>query len=162
MIILEIVGYILLGVATIIGAVFGAAYLLTREIMRGGHGPQCSCPGCQQKRHAQWKARHGDDSPVIPTANKDRRGDQKWKVDDKKSTLPPGGTWISTLELQAGMTVIGRSGGKIYVVDGVLTRPYGFLITLSNKLTGAKSMVTVKGDAAQNRIWYIRKRNGRG
>lgn len=149
-IILTWIGYILLGAATVIGAVLGAAWYLAREI-NAGHEPSCQCPACQGRRQRQWKARH-------PAANPDRQSGQWWITDRKPP--PTKSVWLSTLELTPGMKVIGKNAQKIFRVRAVTPVPYGYMVALVNALTGAESLIPVQRDKAHHRIWLARRPTG--
>jgi hypothetical protein len=158
-IILQIVGYVLLGAGVIIGAAFGFGYLFFKAVQ---HSPNCQCPVCQKKRLRKphpWKA--VEDGTVVPLPNKPRaRGD--WWVDEKGKVPADAGEWKSTLQLQRGMRVLGRQSGSIYRVDAVDVQPYGYLVRLTNQVSGKKSAIPVQSNEAQNPIWLVRpSRKGR-
>lgn len=161
--VLEIFGYILLGGAVLGAAVLGLPYLLAREI-NAGHEPTCQCSPCQLKRQRRWQAEHGQDPGIVRRVNQPRTPGP-WRKDQKP--LPSRSTWVSTLELQAGMTVHGKVGtpgtaGATYKVLSVIIRPFGFRVTLVNQLTQKTSIIPVQSDQAQQRIWLIRRQQQRG
>lgn len=154
--ILMVLFYILVGAAVIIAAIFGAAWYLAREI-NAGHEPSCQCPTCQRKRLARWRARTGQQEGIIPKVNSPRGGRQ-WAKDRKPP--PSRSEWISTLELKAGMKVLGKGTGKIFRVKSVARAPFGYVVVLVNELTRAESRIPVQGDKAQHRIWLVRRPKG--
>lgn len=156
----EVIGYILLGAATVVGAAFGFVWLFVKAMQ---HSPNCQCPACQKKRMRKphpWKA--VEDGTVTPLPNKPRpRG--TWWVDEKGKLPADAGQWKSTLELRSGMRVLGRQSGSIYLVERIEVMTYGFKVHLTNQVTGKPSVIPVQSDNAQNKIWLVRpsRRKGR-
>lgn len=153
-IVLTWVGYTLLGATLVVGAIFGAAWYLAKEI-NAGHGRGCSCPACQARRQRQWRARHPawDD---LPPVNQAGSGGQ-WEKDRKPP--PTRSEWVSTLELQPGMRVHGTAG-KIFLVKSVTRISYGYLVVLVNALSDVVSRIPIEGDKASHRIWLVRRPRG--
>ena len=145
MFILEAIGFVLLGLAVVVGAVLGPAYLLAREINRGGHGPGCPCPACQQMRLKQWQAR--EQAPVNPPSK---------PIGKDRQSLPSRSHWLSTAELRPGMSVHGKTG-VVFRVDAVTPIPYGYMVVLVNPLTSSVSRIPVSADDATKKIWLTRK-----
>jgi DNA-directed RNA polymerase subunit RPC12/RpoP len=149
----EIIGYILLGAATIVGSAFGFVYLFGKALQ---HSPNCQCPKCQGRRMRKphpWKA--VEDETVVPLADKKRDRGQWW-VDEKGKLPADAGTWTSTLELRPGMRVLGRQSGSVYLVEAVDSTPFGYRVKLVNRVNGKVSVIPVQGDSAGNRIWLVR------
>jgi hypothetical protein len=149
--ILSWVGYLMLGVAVVVGGVFGLAWLVAREVGSGGHGKGCPCPKCQARRlreheHEQQQADTNVNQPSRPYPQ------------DRKP--PPGRSeWMATTELRPGMTVHGKTG-KTFRVDEVTPIPYGFIVRLVADLTGTVARIPVSADQAMHKIWLVRKRKG--
>lgn len=151
--ILAWIGYVILGAGVLIGAVFGAAWYVAKEI-NAGHGKGCSCPACQARRQRQWRARHGqDDTVVIPRVNEPRT------AGPSNTKRPSHDAWVSTDELRAGMTVLGGNG-TIFKVQAVLTIAYGRMVVIVNPLTKTTSRIPVPAEKMQDRIWLTRRNKG--
>lgn len=149
----QIIFYILVGAGCILFAVFGGAHYISTMMT---HDETCSCNQCQSKRQKKWRAKHGNPlDVVIPTAQKPYKDDGGWWIDDK-SKAPMGETWMSTVELQEGMRVLGRAAGTIFTVKEIAAREYGFVVILHNPLTDKDSWIQVSIATAHHRIWLVR------
>jgi hypothetical protein len=149
----EVIGYILLGAATVVGAAFGFVWLFVKAMQ---HSPNCQCPACQKKRMRKphpWKA--VEDETVVPLAN-EKRDRGQWWVDEKGKLPADAGEWKSTLELRPGMRVLGRQSGSVFLVEAVDSTSFGYRVKLVNRVNGKVSVIPVQGDNAGNRIWLVR------
>jgi hypothetical protein len=153
--ILAVLGYTILGAAVLIGGIFGFAWYLAREI-NAGHEPACTCPTCQGQRLRRWQRDKQRQGPAVNRP--DGAGRDRWGKDHKP--LPTRSEWISTLELRAGMKVLGKETGTVYRVTGVHEARFGYMVALVNSLTGRESNIPVQRDKAQQRIWLVRRPGG--
>ena len=151
-----IVVYVITGAAVVAAAVFALPWVITREI-NAGHGPSCQCSVCLARRQRSWQAKKDREAAV--SVNPDRPAGQ-WRKDRKPP--PERNGWISTLELRRGMRVHGRASGAIFRVEAVERQSFGYLVVLTNMLTGKWSRIPVQTDKAQHRIWLVRKPIGGG
>lgn len=147
--VLSWVGYLLLGIAVVVGGVFGLAWLVAREVGSGGHGKGCPCERCQQARMKQWEARKAREQ-VNPPSH---------KIGIDRKPLPNRSEWMSTVELRPGMTVHGKTG-KTFKVDEVTPISYGFMVRLVADLTGDIARIPVSADRAMHKIWLVRRPRG--
>lgn len=150
MTILSFLGLILVGAAVVITAVFGAAWLIAREVNSGGHGKGCPCDACQGKRLKEREAEKAEEPLTNPPSRP--------FVADRKP-LPSRSAWMSTLELQPGMKVHGKTG-KTFRVDKVDPITYGYMVVLVADLAESVARIPVAADQAAKRIWLVRKPRG--
>lgn len=153
--------YIILGAGTLAAAVFGAAWYVGKAL-NDVHGKNCSCNACQLRRQRQWNARmkRAEGSTVgIPVRVVNPKAPTAAWAKDRKPP-PSKNTWVSVLELQAGMRVLGKDTGTIFLVERVITTDFGYMVVLTNHLTGKQSRVPVMARHAQHRNWLIHRKTG--
>jgi hypothetical protein len=136
--------YIITGAVVLTAGVFAAAWFVAREV-NAGHEPSCVCPSCQRKRQRQWQRNNPTNQPSAS---------QQWKKDRKPPQ--PRSLWVSTLELTPGRKVIGRETGSIYRVESVEPVSFGFMVVITNVVTGNESHIPIARDEAHHRIWLVR------
>jgi hypothetical protein len=152
--ILSWIGYVVLGSGVVAAALIALPLVIAREI-NAGHELSCQCPACLGRRQRSWQVKK---DRAAASVNPDRPAGQ-WRKDRKP---PEHNAWISTLDLKRGMRVHGRASGAIFRVEAVEQRPFGYLVVLTNMMTGKWSRIPVQTDKAQHRIWLVRKPIGGG
>lgn len=126
---LEIIGYLLLGCAVIIGAVaFGLPYLIAKA---AGHDQAtCDCWDCRGRRH---------------------RAVEKAKARGIKAQPDPKDFW-STAQLATGRHVIAK--GIVYRVENIRTMPDGSTkVGLQNVLTEVYTFSIIPRKLHEAKIW---------
>lgn len=149
----QIIFYIIVGTGCILFAIFGGAHYISTMMT---HDKKCSCNQCQAERQKAWRKAHSAPLDVVIPKAQDYYADKGgWWIDDK-SKQPMGETWISTIELEIGMRVLGKGSGSIYKVEEVAAREYGFVVVLVNELTKAKSWIRISTATAHKKVWLMR------
>lgn len=162
--------FLLIGIGVVLYAIFGAGWTISLWVFQ--HPENCQCDACVKKRMREWAQENAEDIKNLndrrqpkdphdidsPNPPKTRGYDPNlggWWIDDKTKE-PMGGTWLSTVELDEGMYVYGADRTKLFHVDHVHAREYGFVVELSNTISHKKSWVRIGTDAAHHPIWLVR------
>lgn len=127
------------GLVLLVGAFGGAVFLIAKAITQGAAHDQarCECWDCKNRRvravdNAKQRMNSAHEARVVP----------------KQSATG----WITTLELRVGMRI--GVEGRIYVVKEINEIPFkAYVIYLKNVKTGARTMVTIKYESRDRRLW---------